>query len=494
MRLDRRAATWLFVLFAAVGVVVLALHVWLTRLHGEELEQRLNIELAEHLVKEAHLLPGGEIDPVALEHVFHTLMVVNPRIECYLLDTTGNILSFSAPEGAVESESVDLAPVHRFLSGERLPLRGDDPRHPERRKVFSAAPVTGENGEVDGYLYVVLAGETWDSARQALLGGFLSRLGTATLLGAFFLAFILAWLLTRGWTRRIARLTDAADAYHLGQEPHPDSSAFAGWQKGSKRADEVDRLGDSFRRLALRVDEQLAALNEADRRRRELVANVSHDLRTPLASLQGSLETLRVKWDRLSAEERGEWLEMAASQGERLSTLVRELFELATLESGDEPFVREPLLLSELVQDVEQKVRLRAEQSGVVLESELRSGVPWVLGDVRLLERVLENLLDNAIRHSPPGGSVALSVNQREGEVEVKVQDEGCGIPADELPHVFERLWSDRKDRSERRTQGRACGLGLAIASKIIDLHEGSIGVASEEGQGAAFWFRLPTT
>ena len=158
-------------------------------------------------------MENGEIRHEELEHIFHVLMVINPSIEVYLLDPAGEILSYSAPKGIVVRDRVELTPVHEFLeAGSRLPVLGDDPRDPEGSKVFSAAPI-GSPADPDGYLYVVLAGQQWDSAVAMLQGSYMLRLGAAAVATGLLVALLIG-LLTFAWiTRRARRLEQAMSRF-----------------------------------------------------------------------------------------------------------------------------------------------------------------------------------------------------------------------------------------------------------------------------------------
>jgi PAS domain S-box-containing protein len=225
--------------------------------------------------------------------------------------------------------------------------------------------------------------------------------------------------------------------------------------------------------------------------RRDLIANVSHDLRTPLAALHGYLETLLVKGAGLTSEQRAGYLETAVRQSERLGTLIGELFELVKLDFRGFEIHPEPVQLGELAQDVLQKFGLLAEAKQVALKAEIGPGLPSVHADMGLMERVLENLIDNALRHTPAGGVVSVAVSPSGAQVRVRVADTGSGIPAAEIPRIFERFY--RVDKSRARGTGGA-GLGLAIVKRIMDLHAAGVEVESVPLKGAAFSFSLPAT
>jgi signal transduction histidine kinase len=252
--------------------------------------------------------------------------------------------------------------------------------------------------------------------------------------------------------------------------------------------DEIDRLGVTFDRMVRRIVDQIGQIQHADASRRELIANVSHDLRTPLASLQGAIETLLIKGAELSEAEKRRYLDLALKNCKGLGHSTVELFELATLESHDRPLCVEPFSIAELVQDVAQKFRPEAERRRLTLETDAPANLPFVSADIGLIERVFENLIENAMKYTPAGGTIRLSlVSDRERAV-ARVADTGRGIPAEDLPRVFDRSY--RVDR-ERGDAPEGAGLGLAIAKRILELHGSSIGVESAVGAGTTFSFDL---
>ncbi|GAB4299545.1 MAG: hypothetical protein Kow0096_18960 [Thiohalomonadaceae bacterium] len=238
--------------------------------------------------------------------------------------------------------------------------------------------------------------------------------------------------------------------------------------------------------MAQTIIAQVERLEQKDSLRRNLVANVSHDLRTPLASLQGYLETLLFKTD-LDATQRRHYLEIAFQHGARLSRLVSELFELSKLEANEAQPQREAVALGELVQDAVQHFELRARQQDITLQAASGAELPFVSADIAMLNRVLENLIGNSLQHTPAGGVIELTMTERPEGVEVCVGNSGAGIAAEELPHVWERFYQ----APERHHAGGA-GLGLAIVKRIIELHDGALRVSSTPGEMTRFCFTLP--
>ncbi len=476
-----KLALSLTLLLAGIGLMYVLLSTGITRHYQQEFVQSLNRDLAAKLVIGRKLLKAGVLDKQALKETFHHYMMVNPDIEIYLLDKTGRILSYSADPGQVKRESVDLAPVRAFLSGAAFPLLGDDPRSFTRRKVFSAARLGLENGST-AYLYVVLRGQEYERIEQLFQNNFLLQLSGAALLTSLVVGLLFGLILFRLLTRRLNHLAGLMQGFSESHFSEP-----VRWPLDPRRQDEIESLGQSFNRMAERIQEQIETLKKQDKLRRELVANVSHDLRTPLAALHGYIETLQLKADTFDAETRSTYLQTALQHSTRLTRLVDELFELAKLDASDTPLQVERFALAELAQDIIQKFRLQAEQQGIALKIDSDDRLPFVEGDIALIERVLVNLIANALQHTPEGGCITVSLHQEGDAVQVRVEDTGPGIPEKDRARIFERFY--RGDNGAR--SGQHAGLGLAIAQHIVRLHGGVLRVSSEAGKGACFIFSL---
>ena len=481
-----KLAATLFGLVCVIGFLFLLLVRFSSDMYQQEVSQKLNRTLADHIVSEALLLKDQKINKEALKGIFHMLMVINPSIEIYLLDAKGNVLDYSAPEGKVKRQVVDTTKIQKFINTEkRYPILGDDPRDLNREKVFSAARIPAE-GPLEGYLYVILGGEEFDSVVEMLQGSYIlgwSMWGLTAglviaMLGGFAIFFVL--------TRRLKRLSNAMLNFTRSKGESKDQARY---HFNGAQGDEIDVLGQQFNNMADQITEQINELKKTDQLRRELVANVSHDLRTPLASMVGYLETLILKDEDLDTDQRVQYLKTALNQSQHLGDLVTELFELARLDSYEAVVFAEPFSMGELIQDIALKYQLDASKRNINLKTDFGSDVPLVYGDIALMQRVIENLIENALRHTPKGGSVTLALVPEAGSVVVKVADTGCGIPEEELGRIFERFY--RLEKSRQTEKGNA-GLGLAIVNRIIELHQSKISVESELDVGTTFLFQLP--
>jgi len=278
-------------------------------------------------------------------------------------------------------------------------------------------------------------------------------------------------------TRPLRRLTDAVRHFGMRGEPVPAAPAAR---------DEIAVLDDAFRQMQARIGEQWQALTRQDQERRELIATVSHDLRTPLSSLHGYLETMLVKDTALSAEERRRYLGIALEQSGKVGSLAQSLFELARLEYGFVQPEPEAFSMTDLVQDVFQKFELAAEARQVALRARFPPHLPAVCADLGMIERVLGNLLDNALRHTPPGGHIEVAMAPRGDGVEVTVGDTGPGIP----PELRQGLFLKPFTVGGARREG---GLGLRIVHRMLELQGSRIQLVDTVDAGATFSFTLPT-
>jgi len=243
-----------------------------------------------------------------------------------------------------------------------------------------------------------------------------------------------------------------------------------------------------FGQLARSFNRMTEELQRADRQRRNLTADVAHELRTPLQIIQGNLEGILDD----VYEPTDEHIRTTLDETRLLARLVEDLQTLSLAEAGELPLVREPVDVSELLTDVGTSFSGQAEVAGIELLVQAGDALPAVTGDVGRLEQVLGNLMANALRHTHEGGLITLQGESADGGIRITVRDTGEGIPAEDVPYVFDRFW--RGDRSRSRAGGAGSGLGLAIARQLVRAHGGQITVESELGHGTTFTIDLPPT
>jgi signal transduction histidine kinase len=299
-----------------------------------------------------------------------------------------------------------------------------------------------------------------------------------TLLYFFVLSIAFAVLVAAIPTRRLQAL-------------HEGALLLAGGKFGTRvevrGSDEVADLGKAFNRMSSDLEVAFERERRMEAERRELMQAVSHDLRTPVASIRAMSEALL---DGVVADRDGvtQYLGRIHHETERLAALIEDLFEVARIESGSLELRLMHVPVTELVVETVDGLQVQAEEKGVALSVRCEGDVPSLALDGPRMQRVIANLVENAVRHTPSGGSIEVAVQRQNGRVEVAVQDTGEGITAEDQPHVFDRFYRSEKSRS-RDTGG--AGLGLAIARGIVEAHQGSLVMQSEPGKGSRFVVRL---
>jgi signal transduction histidine kinase len=477
---------WLafIVLVLLMGVSYITITGYFANMHHQETTQRLNAEVASHVIDEkftnaSPFLEDGSVNKPLFGDLMHDMMAVNRGIEVYLLDDKGSILYSVVlnPDDKDAKKSISLGPIQSFIADEgKNFILGDDPRNPEEQKIFSAAPysVDGHNG----FVYIVLAGEKFQEVSSTLLGQYFAKLGLGafvlTMLFTVLIGLIAIWFLTKNLrliTGTVRRFNDGDLSARIENPEDSDISIFA----------------NSFNEMADTIVDNMDKMQSVDLLRRELIANVSHDLRTPLAILKGYVETLQMKRETLSEDEKQEYLQITHSNIDKLSKLINQLFEYSKLEAEQVVPVKEPFSITELSYDLIAKFKVLAQQKQIELEIENPQENSMVFADVSLVERALQNLIENAIKYTEPKGKVTLALQKKGKNIEINITDTGTGIPVNEQPFIF-----DRYKQVDESAKKQGSGLGLAIVKKIMELHDTTITVLSKPKEGSSFIFNLP--
>jgi len=474
-----RLALALVALFALLGVAFALILGNFESMYREEMMQRANAELAQTLAREHHTI-SGVLDARAFADVLTYVKRLNPAVDVYLLDEHGTVQAHSDPQGVLAQPKVDLAPVRGFITRARsMPLYDTDPRT-GRSTIFSAAPIGSAENPM-GYVYVVLGQSETTDAAMASSRGYVVPLILGALVTSLLFALVAALVLFRVLTGRLRRLTAAVEAFRANGFTAPPLLPPA-----PRAQDEIARLAVVFGEIGDRMVAQLKQLRSIDEGRRTAVLNASHDLRTPLAALRGYLQTLMMKRDALTDAQQVHYLEVANRHAERLARLVEQMFELAKLDAPETAPKLEAFSLAELVSDIGQKYKLPAESRGVALEVVTDPSAPMVQADIAMIERLVENLVENALKFTPAGGSVTLKVVGSADGVVLSVADTGCGIAAEDLPHVFERFY-----RAAQPGRDGSAGLGLAIVKRVAELHDAGLRIQSAERIGTTVEVKL---
>ena len=448
-------------------------------------EQKLHIQLAEHLAHDNPLLQDGVYDKAALENLFHTLMLLGPAFEFYFLDPAGTIITYSADASKIKRQKVELSPLVNLISNPNaVPVFGDDPRDVSKKKIFSAAPIyRGDN--LQGYLYVIIGGEIYDSIFSQVKNDEQLQQYGALFIGAALLLLLILLAVFRYFTAPIKKL--AAEMKSLKAVKFDQSKVTLSQWKNAQN-NEVDMLGSTFNSMVKQINQQFGQLTENDRVRRELLAHLSHDLRTPLATMQGYIETMVIKGETLTALDRADYLETAQRNGMQLKRLIDQIFELAHLEDGQVTVNLETFAIGELLYDIIAKFALKAKEKNISLSLLPQQCRFVVYSDIAKLERIITNLLENAIRHTGKDGEVAIVVSQLTDKIKISVTDNGSGISKEDIAYVFDARYRASNAIEDNTTHA---GLGLAISQKLSKILNSELFVDSKLGQGSSFSLSL---
>jgi signal transduction histidine kinase len=295
-------------------------------------------------------------------------------------------------------------------------------------------------------------------------------------------ATLTALLIFRPAHKRLRALEQAARA--LG-EGRTDVRATEGG------GDEVSSLAHTFNRMAKDLDSRAAALTESDRARRQLLADVSHELMTPLSAIRGYVETLGMADVPLDQPTRRRYLGIVEEETHKLEAIIGDLLDLARLEGGGNTPRIEAVSISDLFMRVSDRHQPAIRDRGITLEREIVPGTPDIRGDAARLEQALQNLAANAIRHTPSGGRVTLRAGRADRAVRIVVHDTGTGIPPEHLPRIFDRFYKADAARAGTAVPSGS-GLGLSIVRAIVERHGGTVTAANAAEGGAEFVLMLP--
>jgi signal transduction histidine kinase len=479
---------------AALAVMLLAqvgLFLWLSSQRDDALPPRLlanlTVLVGEELGAEATRTPAPDLAALARERFAD---LGRPAV---LLFPDGGIVASSdarPPEALLRNTVRRLSrpdddrawagPRRPGMAGRRGPPPGDDdgpgaggPGRPMGPPFWAVAPVRVDDRVVAAVL-VARGRDPGTVARE--LAPWLAAGLAALLVAGTALASVAVF---RPAHSRLSDLENAARRFGEG-----DRTARASDRGG----DEVSAVARAFNRMADEAAAREAALVDADRARRQLLADVSHELRTPLTSIRGYAETLALPAFAPASPQGRQAVHVVGVEAQRLERIVNDLLDLARLDAGATAIETGPVPVRDLFTRVQERHGPAAAAAGITLDAQVEAGAEVVTGDAVRLEQVVQNLTANALRHVPAGGHVSLRAQRDAGAVVITVQDDGEGIAAEHLPHVFDRFY--KADASRGAAAGT--GLGLSIVKAIVERHGGTVEARSTPGVATVFDVRLP--
>lgn len=475
-KLIKKLSISFLIIILIIGTVFICTTYYLIKQFYSETSQHLNANVANHLVEEkfraaSPYLENGEVNKALFDDLMHDMMAVNRAIEVYLLNNEGGIvysvvLDHSDPKSPLTM--IDLKPIRKFIENNEAYVLGDDPRDKSKKKIFSAAHF--EKGNHSGYIYIILASEKYQQVCDSLFSNFFLNLGFTTclitMLSALLLGLLSIWFLTKSLRTIIFHVNNFKGGDLTSRIPNPNKS-------------DLSVLALTFNQMAETIALNIIEINSINKFRKELIANVSHDLRLPLTAIKGYVETLRLKGKVMSIDDKSEFMNIIEKSADYLGNMINQLFDYSKLDANNIKLFKESFSIGHLAFELKQRYEVIAKEKNIELILNIEKSIPKVFADKTLIERVIQNILDNAIKFTPEMGTVKIDVILGYEEINVSIKDSGKGI-------------KKLDNKKEIHFNGSGMGLGLAIVRKIIDLHKSDLKIYSKPNEGTIFKFSLP--
>jgi signal transduction histidine kinase len=489
-------ATGLITALLVIATVVYAFQ----RFEHEATYRRGTAFLGRVTANNDFLFETYERQPAQFRTWLRNMVLFEPDTQLYLLDLQGAVLATSGSAKLAPGFKVTLTPVLKAVGQpDAAYVMGDDPERMDADAVVAVQPVRravmSADDPVVGYLYLVLHTGQLPEGRWAALRMAFGRPALGLILGVVAFTTLVAVLIIVSVTRPLQRLTAAVATLSLrGLEDSPAGAPQVVFPVATR--DEFGQLTGAFVMLIDICRNQWNELRRLDHFRREGVSNLSHDLRSPLTATVACLETLDGRWgaDAARSDDR-RLVEIALRNTRNAARLVQSMGDLAKLDEPEFKVHAEVVDAGELLDDICIRFAERATQQGVELRAERDAAAapPFAALDIELFERAVANLVDNALKFCPPGACITLAARVVDECVQVSVADTGPGIPAEDLPHLFDRFYQSRQSVAPATGEGGR-GLGLAIVKRIVELHGGAVQVTSRLGAGATVVLSVPST
>jgi len=444
--------------FCLTALVIATTYNWQKETTEQFTKQSLHKDLASHMRDDNPLMIGTDYNPKALKSIFHTLMLMGPDFEIYFLDSQGKITTHAAPEEAQLMGYVNLNPIKRYLGNQAFPILGTDPRNPDENKVFSVAAIE-ELGSTVGYLYVVIGSTRHTAIANSIVNTPYSALTALVLFSILGFAFGAYWLVKQSLLKPIQQVTD-----QLQKQAGHDFRLNADF---TYRVPELIPIAESYHLMAKHIQQQFLLLEYQASARKQSLLQLSHDLKTPLSSVLGYLET----WQ-MTHPESDPLIDIAYRNCNKLSIQLESLLDSAKQEAKLPSYEYQLVALKPLLDECAETMRSHCIRKNICLQMEVEEGLETI-GDKQLLERLILNLLDNAFRHSP-----------KDAEIQ-------CQITADsnngKIYFVFRNF-------IDKEAPNGSLGIGTRIVKSILMLHYSVLQTSQVDNRfEQSFYLNSPT-
>lgn len=477
----RRITIMVFLLITILGVLFIAITYLSTKHYHQASTQLLNKDVAAHIAKFTSPFDKNGINKQKADSVFKDAMVISPSAEVYFLDTAGKVIAFHAPEKDIRLWKVPLNNLQTYIrdSGKNY-IKAPDPKDPGNSKIFSASEVV-ESGAKLGYIYVILGSKESENIIDVLLSSHISNLAIKTFIAIILLSIVISFIYLNRIRRSFNRMIDVLERFEQG-----DFTA----RFDIKKEDELAPVTEAFNKMADLLSSNIQKLTKSEQERKDFIATISHDLRTPLSIARGFTETLLIKGEghELNPQQRKEYVQLVLFKIEQVEVMVKQLFELSKMEAVEFNAAPEPFVLSEIVQETVNTFQLMAQEKTIDLRCTQCQYHVWIKADIGMMERVVQNLMDNAVKSTPAGGNVYIALTVEGNELNFAIKNTGDALPEDLV------YWINNFKGKANLFVNRPAklGLGLLIVQKALHMHGSSLKAYTMPAGGNIFTFSLP--
>ena len=458
-----------------LGLVFTAITYRVATNYNEAAMQLLSKDVAGHIATFTSPFTAQGINHKKADSVFYDAMVLSPNSEVYFLDTTGAVIDYHASVQAVQQLKVPLQPLQAYIAAAgKQYIKGPDPRDPGHDKIFSAAVVQRE-GQTLGYIYVILTGAEARSAAALLLSNNVFLLLLLALPCIILLSVFFSFLYVRRIQQRFNKVVAVLDRFQEGDFEARFSIDFQ---------DGLSPIKSAFNTMADMLVHQINQLTKSEADRKTFIAGITHDLRNPLSVAGGFTETLLIQAGNgtLSAENQQAYATLILKKIQKVENMVEQLHQLSALESAAFEPQREPFMFSELLQQVAEPLRLQASEKNIIVDCTDCKDDAYILADVSMMERVIQNLLVNAITYSPYNTTVQVSLMRTENQLCCRIENTGQPLPAAMLD------WLTSSNGQVQPGNLRPA-VGLSIVRRILSLHQYRLSATSNANKVVVAFF-----
>jgi signal transduction histidine kinase len=477
----RRITILVFSLITVLGLLFIAITYFATTHYHQASTQLLNKDVAAHIAEFTSPFEKNGINKQKADSVFKNAMVISPSAQIYFLDTGGKVIAFYAPQKDIKLWKIALENIKKYIAEKGKDyIKAPDPKDPLEPKIFSAAEVTGTEGKL-GYIYVILGSNQSENVMDVLLSSHISNLAIKAFVTILLLSIILSLFYLYRIRKSFNRMIDVLEKFEAG-----DFTA----RFEIKNDDELAPVTHAFNKMADLLSYNINSLKKAEQERKDFIANVSHDLKTPLAIARGFTETLLIKKEGgdLSEQQRQEYVQLILVKIEQVETMVKQLFELSKIEAAEFKAHKEPFVLSEIVQETFTTFQLMAQEKEVKLICAQCQYHVWINADIHMMERIVQNLVDNAVKSTTKRGKILAYLEVENKELIFRIENTGDPLPEDLLN------WINNLNGQDSLSMARPAklGLGLLIVQKMLYMHGTTLKASAEDSTTNIFSFRIP--